>query len=287
MKAKKTFQTHSKFQDITLLENNDAFALYLDKDLQFFSGDEYRYHEALVHPVMTEHKLPTNVLILGGGDGLATREVLKYSSVDSVTIVDIDKEVTKLCKSHKKISALNEGSLSNKKVKVINEDAKEWLKNNQRRFDVVIVDFPDPNMDIVADLYTEEMFKLIGNSLAMMGCGAIQCGSLYKSPEQFWCLINTAVVSGLFMLPYHTNVPSFNGEWGFSMFGNRFVKVPFTYDKGVKIKSFDDRSSAAMVVFPPDFGQRSTSINTEQNKIIKQYYLQDNKKYEEFPDEIG
>jgi spermidine synthase len=116
----------------------------LNGNLQFNSFDEYRYHEALVHPAMiSTTESPKRILVLGGGDGLAIREILKYPSVESVTLVDLDPAMTGLSKALPALAELNENAFEDARVTVVNADAYVWLDNNQvELFDAAIVDFP-------------------------------------------------------------------------------------------------------------------------------------------------
>ena len=134
------FSKQTPYQRIVMTKFKNDVRLFLDGNIQFSSSDEYRYHEALVHIPMSAAKLE-NVLILGGGDGLAAREVLKYEDVKKITLVDLDKEMTDLCKSDKIISKLNENALSSEKLEVINEDAFRFLENNRQIYDVIISGF--------------------------------------------------------------------------------------------------------------------------------------------------
>ncbi len=119
--------------------------MFLNGHLQFNSADEYRYHEALVHPAMLGSKHPENVLILGGGDGLAVRECLRYSHVQSITLVDLDPAMTGLSERFQPLKELNGGAFSDPRVRVVNDDAFVWIGNDINFYDVVIIDFPDPS----------------------------------------------------------------------------------------------------------------------------------------------
>ncbi|HIC19786.1 TPA: polyamine aminopropyltransferase, partial [Candidatus Poribacteria bacterium] len=157
--------------------------LFIDGNLQFSSVDEYRYHEALVHPAMNLADKRANVLILGGGDGLAAREVLRYPEVKRIVLIDIDPEITKVCSSYPEIVELNQGSLLNAKVTVINQDAYkfvEWGYHNQK-FDVVIIDLPDPNHESLSKLYSVTFYRLIGNILNAKGVIVTQSTSPFFS----------------------------------------------------------------------------------------------------------
>ena len=133
------------YQRIVLTREANDLRLYLNGNLQFSSRDEYRYHEALVHPGLARVSEPRDLLVLGGGDGLAVREALKYPGLTNVVLVDLDPEMTRLFSTQEMLLRLNESSLRSPRVHIINADAFTWLKSNSNQFDFVIADFPDPS----------------------------------------------------------------------------------------------------------------------------------------------
>ena len=135
------FSRNTRYQRIVLTRWKDDVRLFLSSHLQFSSRDEYRYHEALVHPGLASIAGARRVLVLGGGDGLAVREILKYPNVESITLVDLDPEMTQLFSKHPYLKTLNGGSLTSPKVHVINDDAFPWLQGNAEMFDFVVIDF--------------------------------------------------------------------------------------------------------------------------------------------------
>ncbi|MEO8875307.1 MAG: polyamine aminopropyltransferase, partial [Polyangiaceae bacterium] len=157
------FAQQTQYQRIAITRGHGGVNLFLDGNLQFSEVDEHRYHEALVHPLFAVAKKHARVLVLGGGDGLATREILKYPDVQSVTLVDLDPAMTKLSQSLPYLRALNRGSLSDPRVTVINRDAMTWLMDQppENAFDAVVVDFPDPNNFALGKLYTVRFYKLL------------------------------------------------------------------------------------------------------------------------------
>ena len=204
------------YQKIIMTKHKDDLRLFLNGNIQFSSRDEYRYHEALVHVPFLYAKEHKRVLILGGGDGLAAREVLKYEGVEEIVLVDIDSEMTNLCKSDKQISALSNNSLSNNKVKILNEDAYLFVSENQSKFDVIIIDFPDPNNESLNKLYTNVFYNHVKANLNENGVMAAQSTSPYYARNSFWCIHKTIATQFKHVLPYHAHVPSF-GEWGFNL----------------------------------------------------------------------
>ncbi len=144
----------------------DDLRLFLNSHLQFSSRDEYRYHEALVHPGLAALPGARRVLVLGGGDGLAVREILKYPTVESITLVDLDPEMTHLFSTHPVLSALNRHSLTAPRVHVINADAFRWLDANTEQFDFIVADFPDPTNYSLGKLFTTTFYRLAAKHLS-------------------------------------------------------------------------------------------------------------------------
>lgn len=204
------------YQKIIMTKHKDDVRLFLDGNLQFSSTDEYRYHEALVHVPMMYAKSHHNVLVLGGGDGLAAREILKYDDVQKIVLVDIDKDMTDLCRNNKEITKLNNGSLDNEKLTIINEDAYIFVQQNTELFDVIIIDFPDPNNTTLNKLYTNVFYNYVKNILTPEGVMVCQSTSPYYAPKSYWCINKTIKTQFENVIPYHVQVPSF-GEWGFNM----------------------------------------------------------------------
>jgi len=205
----------SPYQQIVVTERNGDVRLYLDGDLQFASGDEYRYTEALVHPVLTRD--PQRVLILGGGDGLAAREALRHPSVREVVQVELDPAVLQLART--RLAGLNGNALADPRVQAITADAFTWLREPAvRGFDAVVVDMPDPDTPALGRLYSVEFYGLVRAALNPGGLVAVQAGSPYSTPTAYWRTVSTLASAGFAITPYHVHVPSF-GDWGFALGG--------------------------------------------------------------------
>ena len=207
--------------------------LYLNGNLQFNSRDEYRYHEALVHPIMASHKNPEHVLILGGGDGMAAREALKYPQVKDITLVDLDPLLTSMFKDQEYFAGLNDRSLSNKKVNIINKDAFVWLRKCDKKYDIVIVDFPDPNNFSLGKLYTDTFYKAMKRVVSPGTLVVIQSTSPFFAKNSFWCVVNTLNSVGFKTKPYHAYVPSF-GEWGYIVASLDDIEFKHNYPSGLR-----------------------------------------------------
>lgn len=193
-------------QEVVLTDvGEDGLALFLDGRLRVCGADEARYHRALVHPAMATGP-HTRVLILGGGDGLALREVLRHPDVRSVTVVDLDRGVVELARSDPRLSALNEGSLDEPRTRVEIADAFHWLRSWPGRgedpYDVIISGLPDPRITESAKLYSREFYGLARRALADDGRIAVHAGSLRAHRRDFWTVEATLRAAGLRPTPY-------------------------------------------------------------------------------------
>ena len=259
----------SKYQRIVVTRNNDDIRLYLNGNLQFSSRDEYRYHESLVYPAVLKHPEAKTVLILGGGDGLALREILKLKQIEKVVLVDLDDQMIDLFKKNALLTNLNKNSLNDPKLTIINKDAFIWLKQNTTLYDLAIIDFPDPSNYSVGKLYTTSFYKLLHQSLSPNGIAVVQSTSPYFASKSFWCINNTIKSVGFQTTPYHSYVPSF-GEWGYTIATkNNDFKVPEKFVAGLKF--LNKETMQQMLVFPADM---TTSANLLVNKLNNQELVQ-------------
>jgi spermidine synthase len=247
------------YQEIVLTESlsGSDLRLFLNGDLQFSSRDEYRYHEALVHPAMAGPH--ARVLVLGGGDGLAVREVLRHPGVERVVLVELDPAMARLAREHPQLRALNGNAFADPRVRVVNADAFSWLRANDDRFDVVIADFPDPDDAGTAKLYSQEFYAgLRTRALAEGARLVVQSGSPYFAREAFWSIERTVAASGLRTRPYHVDVPSF-GDWGFVLAADT---RPALHTSGVPARFLSPEVLRAATAFPPDRGPADVAVNT-------------------------
>jgi spermidine synthase len=266
------------YQRIVITRGRAGFQLFLNGNLQFSSTDEYRYHEALVHPAMLLANNPKRVLVLGGGDGLALREILKYPSVEHVTLVDLDPEMTKLSSSFPLLAKLNQNSFADPRVTVINEDAFIWVeKTSDALYDTAIVDFPDPNTFALGKLYTTRFYRLLKSRLTADAAVAVQSTSPMFARNSYWCIIRTLEASGFFVRPYYTAVPSF-GLWGFALARSSVFEVPRNPPPGLKF--LDEQTLAAMFTFSKDIDRVGVEINRLDNQVLVRYYEGEWKRFE-------
>jgi spermidine synthase len=259
----------SPYQRIVVTRSARGFSLFLNGNLQFSSVDEYRYHEALVHPAFAHAAGRKKVLVLGGGDGLALREVFKYPDVDSVTLVDLDPAMTKLATNYLELKALNHDALANPKLKVLNEDAFAWLDTTDERFDVVIVDFPDPNNFSLGKLYTTRFYSLLKARLAPGGVAVVQSTSPLFARRSYWCIDTTIRAAGFKTKPYHAWVPSF-GEWGYVLASLDDISEKHPLPDELRFLSPD--TMAQLFHFPRDMDEVPAEVNRLNNQVLVHYY---------------
>ena len=221
---------------------------------------------------MAAHGAPKKVAVLGGGDGMAVREILKYPSVESVTLVELDPNMTKLFTGHETLAALNGHSLFSPKVKVVNTDAFKWLQEAHDVFDVIVVDFPDPTNFAIGKLYTNSFYALLDRRLAASGYAVIQTTSPLVARKSFWTVAQTIESVGLVATPYHAHVPSF-GEWGYIIASHRPWRRPDTLPAGLRFLTVD--TLPLLFDFPKDMARVPAEVNRLSNQVLVTTYEQE------------
>jgi spermidine synthase len=204
----------TEYQHIVLTKEQGDLRLYLDGQLQFSSSDEYRYHETLVHIPMSLAERRKNILVLGGGDGLALREILKYEHIKEITLVDLDPSMVRLAETNSQITQLNNNAFENKNVNVVHQDAFDYMEEADEIYDVILVDLPDPNNESLNKLYTLEFYSLLRNHLDPAGMIMVQATSPVFAREVYWTIDQTIAATGMYTENFHLDIPSF-GNWGF------------------------------------------------------------------------
>ena len=234
------------YQRIVITSHNGIISLFLNGSIQFCSKDEHRYHESLVHPAMTAINKKDHILLLGGGDGMAVRELLKYSEIKTITLVDLDPAVTTLFKTKKSLRTLNNDSLNNKKVSIISQDAFKYIENlkSEKYYNLIIIDLPDPHGIELSKLYSKKFYTMLMSKISADGAIITQATSPVFAREAFWCINNTiAEVNSPYLenskvttLPYHAYIPSL-GEWGFILASPQKIKKDkITINKTLPLK---------------------------------------------------
>lgn len=264
------FTNTTPYQRIVLTHNKNDYKLYLNNNLQFSSADEYRYHEALVHPAMETAPKIEHILVLGGGDGLACREILKYKEVKSITLVDLDEKMTSLFRDNPILAHFNQASFSNPKVRVFNQDAFLWVSSHHKKYDVVVIDFPDPSNYSLGKLYSHSFYTSLQKIVNPHGVVVIQTTSPYFAPKSFWCINETVKQVFKNAAAYHVYVPSF-GEWGYtiaSLHQHNFA----TSKRRLPNLKFYNHQFATLSVFTKDMMAQSVEINRLDNQILVRYF---------------
>jgi spermidine synthase len=266
------FARDSRYQHLVLTRFKDDLRLFLNSHLQFSSRDEYRYHEALIHPGLSSIPAPRRVLVLGGGDGLAVREILKYPQIESITLVDLDPEMTRIFSTNPMLTQLNQKSLLSPKLHITNADAFPWIDSNTDSFDFIVIDFPDPTNYSLGKLYTTAFYRAVARHLSAQGLMVVQSTSPMFARDSFWCIAATLKQAGLRTYPYHVYVPSF-GEWGFVIASDHEYTPPTSLPSGLRF--LDVAGIPLLFQFPPDMAPIDVPPNQLNDQVLVRLYDQD------------
>jgi spermidine synthase len=255
---------HTPYQEIVVTRRGNDMRLYLDGGLQFSTRDEYRYTESLVYPALGNGA--RSVLVLGGGDGLAARELLRQPGVERIVQVELDPAVIQLARTT--MREANGGSLDNPRVNVVIDDAMTWLRGRSDLFDAVIVDLPDADTPVLGRLYSTEFYALAARALAPDGLMVVQAGSPFSTPTAFWRTISTIRAAGFAVTPYHAHVPTF-GDWGFALARRGdAAPTPTVPTDAPHLRFLNQRVLDASTVFSGDIGPRSLEPSTLDNPRV-------------------
>ena len=267
------YSTSTPYQRLVITKWKDDLRLYINGNLQFSSRDEYRYHEALVHPALQSMPWAKRVLVLGGGDGLALREVLRYPNITHVTVVDLDPAMTGAFTTRPELVKLNAAAFHDKRVTVVNADAAIWLQHSSEMFDAAIVDFPDPSSFAIGKLYSVPFYAVLKKHVAAGGLVVVQSTSPFFAPNAYWTIDATLREVGMRTWPYHAYVPSF-GEWGFIMASaeGQFVP-PASYT--LPMRFLNGATTREMFAFPPDMQPRAMAPNQLNTQSLVREFEQD------------
>ncbi len=272
------------YQKIVVTQWKNYYWLYINGQEQFSTFDEEKYHEPLVHPAMKLSPDITHVLILGGGDGLALREVLKYDEVKSVTLVDIDPVMTTLAKEHPVLLTINDGSMQSQKVKIINADAAKFIDEDTSLYGVIIIDLPDPDTIDLMHVYSEKFYTTLRKHLIRGGVMVTQATSPYFAKKAFLCIMKTIRKARYSVLPYHNQIPTL-GEWGWvigiretdikeKQIKEMILKEDFT---DIKTRYINKDAMISMAYFGKGVidkeAMEKIEVNTELNPVLHRYYL--------------
>ncbi len=261
---------HTVYQEIVVTRRDNDTRLYLDGGLQFSTRDEYRYTESLVYPALG--KGARSVLVLGGGDGLAARELLRQKGIDKIVQVELDPAVIEIARTT--LRDANAGALDNPRVSVVIDDAMRWLRAPHPElrpaggFDAVIVDLPDPDTPVLGRLYSTEFYALVAHALSPDGLVVVQAGSPFSTPTAFWRTVSTMHSAGYAVTPYHVHVPTF-GDWGFALARpGDAAPIPSMPIDAPPLRYLSPQVLQAATVFSDDIAPRPLEPSTLDNPRI-------------------
>lgn len=287
-KAPVVTRIQSPYQRVVLTRQGADLRLFLDGDLQFSTLDEYRYHEALVHPAMSANLLlrqsatpeppllrkdaqgrDRKVLLLGAGDGMALREVLKWPDVQRVVLIDLDRAVVDLARHHPFLVNLNQQAFADPRVQFIQADAFVRAPALPEQFDVILADFPDPDRDILAKLYAQGFYQRLMTRLAPDGIFVTQASSPFFAPRAFACIDATLRSLNLSVYPYVMDVPSF-GPWGFVMATRKAVPLE-QLTLPISTRFLNQATLHNLFSLPKDIELGNVEINRLAHPVIVRY----------------
>jgi spermidine synthase len=265
--------SQTPYQRIVITKHRNDTRLFLNGNIQFSSVDESRYHEPLVHiPISQLKKSNINVLLLGAGDGLVVKELLKYDNIQKIVLVDLDKQMVKLATSNRHLWQINNGSLRNKKVQINFADAFKFIESDTFKYDLIIADLPDPDTLSLGKLYSRTFYYNIRNRLSNNGIFITQATSPYFSREAFWCIVKTLESAFSHVWPMKTYVPSFGGMWGMVMASNSKHSPDSVNKVAIPTKFISPSIISEIFKFDRDMTRIPVEISTLFNQKVVQYY---------------
>ncbi len=244
--------------------------LFINGNIQFSSRDEYRYHEVLVHTVVSAARTRDKVLVLGGGDGLVARELLKYDDIEEIIVVDLDPAITNLAKTHPLLIGLNKDAMNDERVTIVNSDAFKYLEDSDALYPVIIADLPDPNNESLSKLYSSSFYKLVKQHLTRDGAFITQATSPYFVREAFWTIVTTIEANDFNVLPLRTHVPSF-GEWGFAL-ATQVQNPRISLPENIELQYLNEGVLDTVTHFDPDTDRVPAQVNTLNTPILTSIY---------------
>ena len=280
-KDKIIYSEQTPYQKIIFTRWRSDIWLYLNGQEQFSSYDEERYHEPLVHPAMQLAPSRQRILVLGGGDGLALREIWKYDDVEQVTLVDLDPAMVRLARDYEPLVALNKGAMVDERLQVVHQDAARFLQEDETLFNVIIIDLPDPDSVDLMHLYSLQFYRLVERHLAAGGVVVSQATSPWFSNRAFLCINKTMAAAGFSTAPFHNQIPTM-GEWGWvlAVRARELPEAGLRRQLGaLKMESVDSRflnnqALQAMFLFGKGMldQQQEVAVNSEVNPVLYRYY---------------
>jgi spermidine synthase len=280
-KDKVVYTEQSKYQKIVITQWKNDYWLFINGNQQLSSFDEEMYHEPLVHPALSLTKTPHNILVLGGGDGCAVREILKYPDVKKITLVDLDPAMTNLGKNNEIIKRINENAFSDSRVNIINTDGYNYIERTNEMFDVIIIDLPDPKTIELGRLYSYEFYSKCYKQLRKYGVIVTQAGSPYFASDAYNCINKTIKKAGFTTIPMHNQVITL-GEWGWILGAKNISPEKLKTElqslefKSIKTKWINNEAMSLLTSFGKNFFKKDSSeikVNEIHKPVLYKYYL--------------
>ena len=213
----------TKYQSARIVRSRTlGICLVLDNKIQSTERDEFIYHEALVQPAMIAHPNPETVFIAGGGEGATLREALRHKTVKKAVMVEIDDQVTALSRQY--LPAHSQGAFDDGRTELHHVDARNFLEKSKDKYDIIIIDLPDPIEEGPAYLlYTQEFYRMARERLTKEGLMSVQAGSASPTELLNFTAVNNTLKSVFPMVTqYATYVPCFGGPWGFCLASRQY-----------------------------------------------------------------
>jgi spermidine synthase len=256
--------------------SQDEICLFINGGLQFNSRDEHIYHEHLIHPIIEALPEKKHILVMGAGDGLALRELLKHEDIKSIDLVELDPVMTNFASTHPALVKLNQNSLLHPKVNIIHRDAWAWARKQSGIYDAIILDFPDPHHIETAKLYSLQFYKLLKFNLKGHGLIITQATSPLIDQRAFACIRKTLESAQFKVDSLHVTMRSF-GQWGFHIARQQGPSIPHRlchWKAPHFVKSFDQASLLAAFIWPPGFEElvRAQPVNDFLSLPLFQLY---------------
>jgi len=277
------YSRQSRYQRIVITQWNENYWLYINGNQQLSTIDEAMYHEPLVHPAAHLSGYVSNVLILGGGDGCAVRELLKYPKIKTITLIDLDPVMTNLGQTHPVLTALNQDALNDPKVSIRNKDAYLFLEETAGFYDLIIVDLPDPKTVELSRMYSLEFYSLCRKHLRYGGVVVTQAGSPYFATKAFRCIEKTMRQAGMNTLMLHNQIVTL-GEWGWVLAVKDRPDIDLKqkirkYTPAINTRWLNHDAMLLMSSFGKDIFSTpndSIEVNTIHKPVLFRYYTRGN-----------
>ena len=275
------FSGSTAYQKVEVLDS-DVFGrtLVLDGKTQSTEADEFIYHESLVHPAMLFHPGPRSVFIGGGGEGGTLREVLAHRSVEHATMIDLDREVVELCRTH--LPDHHQGSFDDYRVTLRHEDARAFLQSGGEGYDVMIMDLVDPLEEGTAYLlYTDEFYSIAKSRLNPGGILVTQSGpaGLPNHQECFTTIFHTLSQVFSHAAAAQVHVPAFQTLWGFTIASDSplpqrpesEIDAAVVERVGKQLRHYDGETHRGMFALPKFLREgiaSETRINRDEHPVF-------------------